>query len=74
MSKQPKIRKFWAVTYTNSPDVMPDTIRRTREEAIQACCDGRSRWRGDAGWRFQWKQWRKAGCRAVHVMVEVLPP
>jgi hypothetical protein len=71
--KQAKIRKFWGVTYVNSPDVMPDTIRRTREESIKACCGERSRWRGDANWRFQWQKWRKAGCRTVRVMVEVLP-
>jgi hypothetical protein len=73
MGKNVKPRRLWAITYTNSGDVMPDTIRRTRREAQQACCDNRYQFRDGSDWRHEWSQWKKRGCRAVRVVVTVEP-
>jgi hypothetical protein len=65
MARELKPQLLWGVTYVNSPQVMPDTIRRTRVEAIKACCEQR----GSTSFRHQWNEWRKRGCRAVRVEV-----
>lgn len=75
MRKQPKPQRLWGITYVNSSAVMPDTIRRTRKEAMKACCDARYSFRDDpSDWMPEWKGWHKHGCRAVRVIVQVEPP
>lgn len=72
MARELKPRRYWGITYTNSGDVMPDTIRRTRKEAQKACCDGRYKLRDSSGdWWPEWLGWREGGCRAVRVIVQV---
>jgi hypothetical protein len=67
-----KQKRYWGITYTNCGDVMPDTIRRTRIESKRACCDNRYRFRDNSDvWEAEWEKWRKAGCRAVRVIVTV---
>jgi hypothetical protein len=68
----PKPQKFWAITYTNCPEAMPDTIRRTRAEAKKACCDGRHQFRAD-NWKDEWREWAKLGCKAIRVTVQARP-
>jgi hypothetical protein len=62
--RNPKPQHLWGITYSNSPEVMPDTIRRTRMEAQKSACDTTD------GWRDEWKEWRDRGCRAVRVIVQ----
>jgi hypothetical protein len=64
-------KRWWGVTYINSSEVMPDTIARTRREAMKACCDRRYQFRDDPDdWMPAWKEWHKRGCRAVRVIVQ----
>ena len=65
-----KEKRWWGVTYANCDEVMPDTIRRTRKDAMRACCDNRYRYRDDPeDWRSKWEKWNAAGCKAVRVVV-----
>ena len=69
-----KEQKFWGITYVNSGDVMPDTIRRTRQEAQKACCDNRYQYRDNSDdWKLEWASWAKRGCKAVKVVVRREP-
>ena len=59
MSKQIKPTRAWGVTYTNSPQVMPWSIRERRRDATESISDG----------DWTWARWRKAGCRVVKVTI-----
>lgn len=67
-NRDPKPQRLWGITYVNTPEVMPDTVRRTRREAMKACCDLRYSFRDNPDeWMPEWMEWRKRGCRAVRV-------
>lgn len=57
-----KPQRLWAVTYINSRIIAPDSIRRTRREAISAYCDGEP---------VSWAWFAKRGAKAVRVTVTV---
>lgn len=65
-----KEKRWWGITYMNSGDVMADTIRETRQEAMKACCDNRFGYMTDPDdWRPEWRIWKRLGCKAVRVVV-----
>jgi hypothetical protein len=72
--RHPKPHRWWGITYVNSADVMPDTIRATRREAQEACCRNRYQFRENSDdWEAVWRDWHKRGCKAVRVIVTVEP-
>ncbi len=64
-----KDHRYWGITYCDGSDVMPDTIRRTRKEAQQACCGPEYEYKPAQFWRGKWDQWNRDGCKAVRVLV-----
>lgn len=60
MAKKLRPLRAWATTTVHGGQIIADTIRTTRREAINAHCEGNS---------TSWGAWKRLGCRAIAVVV-----
>jgi hypothetical protein len=67
MKRELKPQRLWAVTYSNCPEAMPWTVRRTRKQAIRTACH-LDDW-GSEDFRPEWTRMKKQGCKTVRVVL-----
>ena len=58
--RTPKPIRAWATTTIGGSQIIPDTVRWTKREAIKAHCEGND---------TTWEEWKRGGCRVLKVTI-----